>query len=92
VCPSRLRIFSLTLIEKSKEREDASHEGRRATSGTAVQLWSNPQRGGAKARRLQVSKFGMTLQAKINLQGREATDPHHAHHAHHVSALWQEVK
>jgi hypothetical protein len=34
----------------------------------------------------------MTLQAKINLQGRRATDPHHAHHSHHTSALWQEVK
>jgi hypothetical protein len=51
VCLWRSRIFSLTLRGKSKEREDASHVGRRATSGTAVQLWPNPKRGGAKARR-----------------------------------------
>jgi hypothetical protein len=36
---------------KSKEREDASHVGRRATSGIAVQLWPNPERRGAMARR-----------------------------------------
>jgi hypothetical protein len=29
------------------------------------------------------------LQAKMNLQGCAATDPHHCHNA---SALWQEVK
>jgi hypothetical protein len=92
VCPCRSRIFYLTLAGKSKEREDASHAGRRATSGTAVQIWPNPQRGGAKARRLQVSKLGMTLQVKMNLQGCAATDPHHAHHGHHASALWQRVK
>jgi hypothetical protein len=60
--------------------------------GTAVQIWPNPKRGGAKTRRLQVPKLGMTLQAKMNLQGHAATDPHHAHHGHHASALWQEVK
>jgi hypothetical protein len=27
---------------------------------------ANPQRGGAKGRRLQVSRLGMTLQAKMN--------------------------
>jgi hypothetical protein len=47
---SSQRIFSLTLIGKSKEREDASHAGRRATSGTAIQLWPNPKKGGVKAR------------------------------------------
>jgi hypothetical protein len=77
---------------KSKEKEDALHAGRRTTSGTVVQLWPNPQRGGAKARRLQVSKLGMTLQVKMNTQGRAATDPHNAHHDHHASALWQGVK
>jgi hypothetical protein len=86
------RIFSLTLTGKSKERDDASHARRRATSGTYVQIWSNPQREGANTRRLQVSKLGMTLQAKMNLQGRATTNPHHAHHGHHTSALWQEVK
>jgi hypothetical protein len=88
----RSRIFSLTLTGKSKEREDASHAGRRATLGTAVQIWMNPQKGGAKARHLQVSKLWMTPQAKMNLQGRVSTEPHHAHHGHHTSALWQEVK
>jgi hypothetical protein len=34
--PYRSRIFSLTLTRKSKEREDASHARRRATSGTTV--------------------------------------------------------
>jgi hypothetical protein len=28
----------------------------------------------------------------MNLQGRAATDPHHAHHGRHTNALWQEVK
>jgi hypothetical protein len=49
--PYRSKIFSLTLTGKSKGREDASHVGRRATSGTTVQIWLNPKRGGAKARR-----------------------------------------
>jgi hypothetical protein len=40
-----------TLTGKSKEREGASHVGRRATSGTTVQIWPNPKRRGAKARR-----------------------------------------
>jgi hypothetical protein len=34
----------------------------------------------------------MTLKMKMNLQGRVATDPHHANHGHHAIALWQEVK
>jgi hypothetical protein len=80
------------LIGKSKEGEDASDAGRRATLGTNVQIWSNPQRGGAKARHLQVSKLGMTLKAKINLQGHTITALHHALHDHHTNALWQEVK
>jgi hypothetical protein len=90
--PCRSRIFSLTLTGKSKEREDASHAGRRATSGTTVQIWPNPQRGGTKARSLQVSKLGMTLQAKMNLQGHAATSLHRTLHGHHTNALWQEVK
>jgi hypothetical protein len=65
---------------------------KKATSGTTVQIWMNPQTGGAKARHLQVSRLGMTLQAKRNLQGHVATDPHHAHHGHHASTLWQQVK
>jgi hypothetical protein len=39
------------------------------------------------AMHLQVSRLGMTLQAKRNLQGHAATDPHHAHHGHNASAL-----
>jgi hypothetical protein len=53
---------------------------------------AEPTKVGVKARRLQVSKLGMTLQAKMNPQGRVATDPHHDHHGHHTSTLWQEVK
>jgi hypothetical protein len=74
---------------KNKEREDALHAGRRDTSGTTVQIWSNPQKGGAKARRLQVSRLGMTLQVKMNLQRHVAIDPHHAHYGHHTSAYDQ---
>jgi hypothetical protein len=90
--PCRSRTFSLTLTRKGKEKEDASHAGRRATLGTTLQIWPNPQRGGAKARHLQVSKLGMTLQVKMNLQEHASTDPHHAHLGHHTSALWKEVK
>jgi hypothetical protein len=32
-------IFNID--RKSKEREDASHVGRRATSGTIVEIWPN---------------------------------------------------
>jgi hypothetical protein len=90
--PLRVKDLLFNIDRKGKERENASHAGKRATSGTIVQIWPNPQRGGAKERRLQVSKLGMTLQAKMNLQGHVATGPHHAHHDHHASALWQEVK
>jgi hypothetical protein len=85
--PQHVENPLFNIDRKSQKREDASHVGRRATSGTAVQIWSNPQRGGAKAMRLQVSKLGMTLQAKMNLQGRAAIDPHHAHRGYHASAL-----
>jgi hypothetical protein len=55
------RIFSLTLT-----REDASHVGTWVTSGIIAQIRSNPRRGGAKARRSQVSKLGMILHVKMN--------------------------
>jgi hypothetical protein len=42
---------------------------------------AEPKKGRSKARRIQVSKLGMTLQAKMNLQGHATTDPHHAHQA-----------
>jgi hypothetical protein len=32
------RIFSLILTRKSKERDNVSHAGRRATLGTTVQI------------------------------------------------------
>jgi hypothetical protein len=80
-------------IDRKKQRKRGCFACReKGTSGTVVQIWPNPQRRGAKARHLQVSKLGMTLQAKMNLQECAATDPHHAHHGHHASALWQEVK
>jgi hypothetical protein len=42
-------LFNIDI--KNKEREDASHAGRRTTPGTAIQLWSNPKRRRAKAKR-----------------------------------------
>jgi hypothetical protein len=90
--PLQVEDLLFNIDRKKQIKRGCSHVGRRATSGTAVQIWPNPQRGGRKARRLQVSKLGMILQTKINLQGRAAIDPHHAHHGHHSSALWQEVK
>jgi hypothetical protein len=74
-------------IDRKKQRKRGCFAwGRRATSGTAVQIWPNVKKGGAKARRLQVSKLWMTLQVKMNLQEHATNDPHHA------SPLWQEVK
>src|SRR5688572_29881723 len=49
--PLQVEDHLFTLTGKGKEREDASHAGRSATSGTTVQLWPNPKRRGAKARR-----------------------------------------
>jgi hypothetical protein len=90
--PLQVEDLLVNIDRKKQRREDASHAVRRATSGTTVQIWPNPQRGGAKAGPLQVLKLGMILQAKMNLQGCATTDPHHAHRGHHASALWQEVK
>jgi hypothetical protein len=44
-------IFSLTLIGKSKERDDASHVERRATSRIIAQIRLNLRKGAAKAKR-----------------------------------------
>jgi hypothetical protein len=49
--PLQVEDLLFNITGKSKEREDASHAGRRATSGTIVQLWLNPKRRGARARR-----------------------------------------
>jgi hypothetical protein len=49
--PLQVEDLLFNIDRKSKEREDASHVGRRATSGIAVQLWPNPKWRGAKARR-----------------------------------------
>jgi hypothetical protein len=84
-------IFSLTLIGKSKEREDASHVGRRTISGIIAQIRLNTRREGAKARYLQVSRLRIILQAKLILQGLATTALHHALHNHLTNALWQEV-
>jgi hypothetical protein len=63
--PLQIEDLLFNIDRKNKEREDASHAGRRATSRTIVQLWPNPQRGGAKPRRRsQVSRLGMALLAK----------------------------
>jgi hypothetical protein len=77
VCPCRSRIFSLTFIRKSKERDYAKHVERRVTYGIISQIWLNPRKGGAKARCLQVSRLEIILQAKMNLQGRTTTTLHH---------------
>jgi hypothetical protein len=49
--PLQVEDLLFNIDRKNKEREDASHAGRRVTSGTTIQLWSNPKRRGAKARR-----------------------------------------
>jgi hypothetical protein len=49
--PLQVEDLLFNIDKKSKEKEDASHAGRSATSGTAVQLWPNPKMRGAKARR-----------------------------------------
>jgi hypothetical protein len=74
---------------KRKEIEDAPRVGRRVTSEIIAQIWSNPRRGGAKAKRSQVLRLGMILQVKMNLQGAATIALHHALHA---NALWQKVK
>jgi hypothetical protein len=50
--PLQVEELLFNIDKKNKEREDASHVGRMATSGTVVQTWPNPKKGGAKARRL----------------------------------------
>jgi hypothetical protein len=48
--PLQVEDLLFNIDRKKQKREDASHVGRRTTSGTTVQLWSNPKRRGAKAR------------------------------------------
>jgi hypothetical protein len=64
--PLQVEDLLFNIDRKSKEREDATHTWRRATSGTTVQIWSNPQRVGVRVRHSQVSKLGMIIQAKMN--------------------------
>jgi hypothetical protein len=59
--PLQVEDLLLNINRKKQKRYDASYARRRATSRTTVQIWSNPQRGGAKVRRLQVSKLRMTM-------------------------------
>jgi hypothetical protein len=40
--PLQVEDLLFNIDRKSKEREDSLHAGRRATSGTIVQLWLNP--------------------------------------------------
>jgi hypothetical protein len=54
---------------KKQKREDVSHVGRRVISEIIAQIRLNPKRGGANARRLQVSRLEIIFQAKMNLQG-----------------------
>jgi hypothetical protein len=61
--------------------------GRRVTFGKIAQIRSILTRGRANAKRLQVSRPGMILQVKMNLQGAATI----ALHAHHTNALWQKV-
>jgi hypothetical protein len=90
--PLQVEDLLFNIDMKKKRKRGCFACGERATLGTTIQIWPNPQRGRAKANHLQVSRFEMTLQAKMNLQGHTATDPHHVHHGHHTIALWQEVK
>jgi 3-dehydroquinate dehydratase len=89
--PLQVEDLLFNIDRKNKERDDASHVGRRAISGITAQIRPNPRRGGAKVRHFQVSRLGMILQAKMNLQGLVATTLHQALHSHHTNALWQEV-
>jgi hypothetical protein len=89
--PLQVENLLFNIDRKSKEREDASNVGRKAISGTIAQIRQNPRRKGAKARRLQVSRLGVVLQAKMILQGLAATTLHHVLHGHHTNALWLEV-
>jgi hypothetical protein len=84
--PLQVEDLLFNIDRKKQRREDASHVRRRATLGTTDQICSNPQR---EKQWQDYYKLGMTLQAKMNLQERAATDPHHGHH---TSALLQEVK
>jgi hypothetical protein len=74
------------------ERENASHVGRRATSGIISQICSDPRKGRAKAKRSLVLRLVMILQAKMNLQGAATISLHHVLHGlRRINALWQEV-
>jgi hypothetical protein len=45
-----------------------------------------PTKGRSKDKELTSVKIWDDSQAKMNLQGRATTDPHHAHHGHHASS------
>jgi hypothetical protein len=90
--PLQVDDLLFNIDKKIKEREDALHAGRRATSGTTFQIWPNPQRGGTKARYSQVLRLGMILQVKMILQALASTALHHVLHGNLTNALWQEVK
>jgi hypothetical protein len=89
--PLQVEDLLFNINRKSKEKEDASHVGRRVISGITAQIRPNPRRGRAKARCLQVLRLGTILPAKMNPQETMATTLHHALHIHYTNALWQEV-
>jgi hypothetical protein len=90
--PLQVEVLLFNIDRKKQRKRECFACREKSTSGTTVQIWLKPQKGGAKARRLQVSKLGMILQAKMILQGLTATALHHALHCHQINALWQEVK
>jgi hypothetical protein len=65
--------------------------GYNVNPNVVAQIWLNPRREGAKAKRSQQSRLGMILQVKMNLQGAATSTLRHALHNHHINALWQEV-
>jgi hypothetical protein len=49
--PLRVEDLLFNIDRKNQRKRGCFACGRRATSGTSVQLWPNPKRGGANARR-----------------------------------------
>jgi hypothetical protein len=86
--PLQVENLLFNIDKKNQRKEGCFTCGEKSHFRDSCPDMAKPQKGGAKARRLQVSKLGMTLQAKMNPQGRTTTDPHHAHYDHHTCALW----
>jgi hypothetical protein len=70
-------------IDRKKQRKRGCFTcGKKGHFRDSCPNMTNPPKGGAKARRLQVSKLGMILQAKMNLQECAAIDPHSSRSSH----------